>query len=420
MNLPQEVLVEICRHISHKIDIQQIRLVNKAFAAAGKIFLVSKIQHLLPSRNLEALIYISNDPCMRKYVRHIKFNDIRCTSEYLDQNRWDEWWKWRCHGVDKFQSLHPSKHYWNLYQEVYNEDESSRQRGLDTAAFHLTLGRFPNLESVTFTDEYRTVDLEYFSIPPKEIFWLPEPVQWPWKTPLEDVCMWDSVTSPYQTFVVVIRALSFMRCNIRRLSIAGYFVGISHRLFMTSGPDLDHLYNVFQNLREVALHIWTYNNELLWEEAMRSGSLAKVLSKATLLQSLDLDFSQRDPPEGHTMATFRFSTGFGDLTWCHLRRLALTGMFVGHFDLTGFLIRHAGTLQDVKMHSLWLSTPSWSCWPILFSELHRHSVTWRSCKFTRLWDEHANYRSLPSEDVVEYLRSGGKNPCYGHSCWDRV
>ena len=402
-SLPTEILVVVCSHLfradnwspgSRRWAIQEFRLVCREFAAAAFQFLTSVAYLSQYDYDLEILTTLSQHPILSKNIRSMVCDDSHLSPAHRSET------------LDKKAVAH--------LKRMQKEQKNIRRQGEDLAVFCAALTRFPNLKSITVTDGCNDIGGSY-STPVRfrsgswdtETLW---PLGWPAKVPFDHV--WNQASSPYHTFITVIRGLSIMGHQIHELSVESKEYGISHRMmFDASHKDFEHLCNVFKSLLKVDLNINTHG-EALWEEGtLKSGLIGAMLSKATCLESLQLS-SVPSEANGYINPVLTLSEGLGDTVWPFLHRLSLNEFSIGHRDLTGFLLRHRATLRHVQFLNLFLEGGSWSETLI---ELRKNSIIWDKCDMWQITDEDIDYCQC-GDNIVRYLREGGDNPLADPAC----
>ena len=230
------------------------------------------------------------------------------------------------------------------------------------------------------------------------------------------MCSWGP-SSPYHTFAMCIRSLSEMTIKLHELTIEGKTNAMSHGMFSYASPgDYNHLLKVFANLRKTSVKLMCSN-----EDPLRFPGVGRVLTHATLLQSLDLKC-----PGTCRQTRLILSRLFHTFTWPHLKHFGLHG-FTMHTDveLIAFFDRHR-TLESVALRSMFLhqrgsassDTVPCEAWRHLFRKLREQAINFKVLDLFELHDcaneegTHPNLavRANWGASVVQYLRHGGANP----------
>lgn len=141
--------------------------------------------------------------------------------------------------------------------------------------------------------------------------------------------------------------------------------------FHASAEDTAHLVNVFKNLRDLELCIFSHDSEVLWmEKTMRSGVLGNVLANALHLDSLGLHGCGNE--SFFAPVIFEFSSVLDQIIWSCLRRFHLGSFEIyGHVGLVNFLLSHRRTLVHVHLYNIGLLESDWA---IVFAILRRKGV----------------------------------------------
>ena len=208
-----------------------------------------------------------------------------------------------------------------------------------------------------------------------------------------------------------------MAIKLHELTIEGKKNAMSHGIFSHASPgDYNHLLNVFANLRKTSVNVMCSN-----KDPLNFSGIGRVLTHATLLQSLDLKCTGT-----YRQTRLILSRLFHNFTWPHLKHLGLHG-FTMHTDveLVAFFGRHR-TLDSVALRSMFLhqrgsdSVDDFPCeaWKHFFRKLREQAIKFEVLDLFELHDC-ANYEGAHPDlavranwgtGVLQYLRHGGANP----------
>lgn len=375
---------------------------------------VSLRLHFALSKDSEAFLYLTNHEIFSKYINEIICNEIVLPERYLEQPDWDTWWaasqKYRVLLRTEGDCSINSHDQYISYQMLHAEQERVKDERTDTTALCSSLDKLPNLQSVTITDGAWYWRRGYLTphLPACRIRDLPMHGYWPAAAPQGDV--WDQRSSPHHGFVNMIRTLSISGTTISQLRINGGCCGISHRLFLPAQlEDHHHLCTVFSHLQKLDLHINTHYREDLWQEACGSGKIENVFAAAKSLEHLRLTFDLGGGlDEYEYYSLLNLATCFGNVTLDHLRALELVSCTVDHVSLAEFLARQ-NAFEDLTLTFLANAAEDYA---LFLDELRLRAVVLKHCMF---YVDNRTFMSWSSkepksEELVEYLRYGGKNP----------
>ncbi len=409
LQLPPELITDIASYLTPEscnppkaTDLRNFRLTCSQFAVAGARYLTSTVYFSKYPYDLERLKDVSQHPIISKQIVHALCDDSRYEPKALDRPPWRDL-------INRYNLIahkHRCTELQEFYEQMYSEQLQVTKQGLDLATFCAALSRMPNLRSIQISDMCNRPGPSH-STPVKSSHpWRTGncPEIWPTNPPPN--ALWDQAVSPYHTFITVIRGLSLMDHEIRDLTVEGGREGISHRIFHASAEDTAHLVNVFKNLRDLELCIFSHDSEDLWmEKTMRSGVLGNVLAKALHLDSLGLHGCGNE--SFFAPVIFEFSSVLDQIIWSCLRRFYLGSFEIyGHVGLVKFLLSHRRTLVHVHLYNIGLLESDWA---IVFAILRRKGVQLETCILTELYTSDFVYYD-DVKDVLNYLLGVGDNP----------
>ena len=152
---PQELLREIVENVYYE-DLEPLRLVNKAFAAAAAPFLFEVIPLWIGVRSLERLTAISEHPQLSQYPKHIifspmRFIDYRVDAHYRDKvNDWLEYQP----GSLSMHTLTMTKHM-SAYRSYIEAQRLLSLKDTDVKVLARALSQLPRLE-ILHVDDWDT------------------------------------------------------------------------------------------------------------------------------------------------------------------------------------------------------------------------------------------------------------------------
>lgn len=414
LSLPCEVLTDIFGRLS-VTNLQQVRLVCRAFAAASEPHLFPRV-YISPSlKDIEVFQYITNHRVFSKYINEIVCDDTILPARFLEQPNWDDWWnasqKRRDSRRTELDCSKTSQDQYMIYQKLHAERQRVKDHGTDMIALCSSLPNLPNLRSIVITDRTRNWSRSWLTSTSEACRDrdLPENASWSAEVLRGDV--WDQRTSPHHGFVNMIRVLSISGTVISQLSIQGARGGISHRLFsQLQQQDYNHLCTVFSHLQKLELHINTHDRERIWHDASRSGKLVRVFAAAKSLEHLKLSFDMGNRLKLYLHGpSLDIESFFGNTTLLQLRALELESFEANPSSLAEFLARrHA--LENLTLTCFFYHACEYARF---LDDLRRRAVVLKHCMFrvpNHIADEWSSGRP-ESEAFVKYLRHGGRNPC---------
>lgn len=417
-SLPCEIVTNILRRLSVS-NLQQARLVCKAFAAASEPHLFRRV-YISPSlEDINVFQYLSNHRVFSKYISEIVCDDSVLPERHLERPVWDEWWtasqNRRDFGRTEVDCSKTSQDQYIVFQKLHAEQRRVEDQGTDLIALCSSLPSLPNLRSIVITD--RTTP-PWPTSPSAARRDRDLPTNEYWSTEVFRGDNWNQRTSPHHGFVNMIRILSISGTVIRQLSIQGARGGVPHRLFSLVEPqDHNHLCTVISHLQKLELHIDTHIWEDSWQKDCDSGKIKRIFAAAKSLEHLKLSFDMGEGVTLYEQSPFlNFATCFGSTTLLQLCVLELESFEVHGAHFAQFLAqRHA--LENLTLTNFFRSARKYASF---LEELRQRAVVLKHCMFRvekRISDIWSTGRP-ESEELVTYLRDGGRNPCHVDSAGD--
>ena len=264
----------------------------------------------------------------------------------------------------------------------------------------------------------------------------------PWPEPGENDDP-KSDRSWYRGFSVLMQAASMTNMNRLesfKIECDSERSGLSHSILDMSSSELHHAINVFRNMRTIDLKIDSktvgdrrpgMTGDQTWPRTLESGSIAKILSAATHLETLKLELEDAfcdTPGEIPSLTNL-----LGTETWPHLRHLRLGHMVLHENQFLKFFNRQCHTLQSLRLEQIALFPDRWvtereensTCrrWGNIFrtmaanhivlTSFDMHFHTWDDFNFTRA--ECIRHHARGAIEVLQLLESGGtkrkRRPC---------
>ena len=257
----------------------------------------------------------------------------------------------------------------------------------------------------------------------------------PWPDFAEDVVP-DHDRSWYRGFSVLMQAASM--ANITKVEsfevdcISDYS-GLSHSILDMSPSELRHTTNAFRNLRTVILRLdssfifdcqSSRRGRNTWSRTLESGSIAIVLSAATHLEILGLEFNEIPAFEPTEVPSFVKLIGIG--TWPCLRSVSLGCMTLHPKEFLDFFGRHRQTLRSLRLEQVSLFSKHYASqkeghkvfrpWHDTFQAMAKeylaltrfdtHSHTWDPLSYAL--GDCVQYHVHGSAEIFRFLESGGK------------
>ncbi len=416
-DLPLEILAQICRELRwqthpdykdsniQRKDIRSVRLVSREFAAAALPLLLKKVHFGQYNTSLETLQAVSEHNVLRHYVRTISCDDSLLAPVHLHDKAWREDWISCASLPDKYNE-ESMKDAQLRYKEIYDQMTKIIEEDEDSEVLNAALVRLPGVDKIIISDLFVSDESE--DICHKQILRKFLSAKHRTYEPPEE-SLWDRASTPYRSFVTVVRALSMTEHRIRAVYISGEYSGVSHRMFSSAAPkDFDAMCNLFRNLTYLYLDINTHGNEELWEDDTGSqDALYRLLSTANLLKTLLLG-SMYDFEEGVAPSTLKVSSCFGSFKWPSLRSLSLEGWTVLAEDLFGLLHRHRDTIKRIYFDDIHLEGRTWG--QLLDGIRDESAVMWTQADCERLSDAAGWDYSATEGEVTAFLREERDNP----------
>ncbi|KAK4500387.1 hypothetical protein PRZ48_008576 [Zasmidium cellare] len=404
LQLPDDLLAYISSFLSNK-EKRSLRLANRRLS----LFFPLRIPRVFISpsyKDIEVFKAIAAHPIYRKQIKEIVWDDAKFEKfepndeeddllpEERAKNRIDfenarqqnlmfvtggedAFVKARAYGYDsltaeplstapvldeKYMSLDES---FNLYNRLYEEQETIIQERLDVQAFKECLTAFTELQRVTITSEayrpniiapcYPTPLIRSFSLG----FNYPGP--WPWMPETMDETLsditWSEMKTHWHGVVIALEALAQCERLIPEFVIDTHYeqLGIPYQLFDGPSEDLNNLETLLEKgLRRLDLSINTFSN--FQNPGLRQlprGLFKSVLAKATCLEHFSLHTSSG---EHEAWRSYRMMNGVMKAlsavpleSWPSLKHITLSCVPVIYCDLVEFLRRLPQGIRSVEL-----------------------------------------------------------------------
>lgn len=328
---------------------------------------------------------------------------------------------------DLFMSLEEN---WDLYNRLYDEQETIIRERLDIAAFRDGLVAFPHLERITVTSEaYRpTIVNPYYPTPLIRSlpFGFNYPAPWPWMPEPEDEgnveLTLEEVRRYWRGIVLTLVALAQSERLVPEYIIDTRYehLGVPYRLFDQPCEELDSLRNLCERgLQRLDLAIHAF--PLLQNPGLTQlprGHLKDVLRKAKYLEHFSLHMATGEHPEDSsprelnenmdTLSTIPLES------WPLLRHITLSSIPVIYSDLIEFCRRLPPTVKSVELIDVGFTEGTYRD----FLEVCRDDLLWKSNKPVLAIAHQGGPANFPwrkkcvQEDIARFFE-GQHNPFEG-------
>ncbi len=405
IDLPTEILLSIFGCLA-KTDIKNVRLACKEFDAVASHYLFDSL-YMSPMRNeLDIFVQVMHHPIFSKSVREIIWYDVDFLPKCRKQSGWNSWYKsYRAHDISLPSIQVGDSEYCRLrYQTILAEVESIKRSGEDLAILCAGLATMTRVERIVLTDNsgqdpYHRYNPAAICNPPATLLPL---IDWPDKLPEAAPSVWLQATSPYHGFIVITRAMSLVRPNIRDFIIETRGnAGISHRLFLECPHEVDRIHQSFRNLSKIDLSINLHRGGPKVLDTLTTGNIGKALAAAQSLTNLILRF------DNQLRSVSPLSSVLGSGTWLCLRTFELESFYTPQPDLLQFLNRHSKILREVCFVDVRLSDGTWAD---VLDAMRNWSWPLPQCSFPDVWDSSNSDLYADVNAVRQFLHHGGPNP----------
>ncbi len=362
-----------------KRDVKSIRVVSRRFLDLCNLRFLNTVYVALRKQTLRVLVEISKHPVFSKTVKNIVY-DATCF-DALSRSQYDRLFYNDPHKLTK--SFHSSREgidseaSYLEHCKLYRQQEALKHDGTYIRIVKEALKRMPNVESFTMSELHSISNLEVRKdeiIRPRKWYLDQGPLRWDvsealWPTDLPHMFeFWnpeldsDRITfEPFLEFMRIFSALSKLGKPIRKLNIwpwswaSAPCASLPFQLLDLRQVDLQRCCTVFRGLNSLELSLQIILNQNV---STAIQNLQTLLVSAPNLVNLVLHINS----DGSDLSGDLSKNFFDSLTWPHLRSLELTENGATKIEYTAMrdlLLRHGGTLKELKLHRVLLKNGSW-------------------------------------------------------------
>ncbi|KFY67483.1 hypothetical protein V496_01554 [Pseudogymnoascus sp. VKM F-4515 (FW-2607)] len=340
--LPPEVWTMVFQMFSEEdYDIESVRLTCKIFEELATPFLLPPPRIICAplSGSLATLTAVSRHPVLRKSVMEVvydcnRYHFVETITEYKEALRRAVPFLGQFKEPKSEEEDRDLKTAFSQYRQTYDDQATMENSGEVIACLCSALMRMPHVKKITISPNFDCfLDSQSYS----KYFLEPDPAY-------------------NKAFLLMARVLSLTGTKIHDFNIErndepiGYRdpVGVNGALFrVMSNINLNHCCNAFRGLRSVTISA-DENDVAGW----MTGNLAKILSRATDLESLYINGCYQ---------SFQISAEYilSTTTWSRLTSLNVSHATLDQRDFLDLLRRHSVNLKDIYLFCVCLTNGSW-------------------------------------------------------------
>jgi len=418
IEVPAEVLIDIFHHVALN-NIKSIRQVCKAFNFAASQFLITRVFLSPLKADQVVLTAIAQHPIFSKRVQELVYDFRRFEARLTNKDVYASNLK-ICSTLSRRRQLTETiiNDGWVRYCADYKEQEMNKQTKNDSRCLEAALPSMPNLKRLVVANRWTKSEhcLDHFSTQfrqsyarnAREILML-EPSEWY----SGDYLQAGSGIPFYNGFLACTHAFRTGQLRTITLGQDCMVSRLSHQIFDLSQEVLQDTCDCFANLTNIEFQINTDSLDTLERHLTKltlySGHMAKLLSAATHLEVLNLDF------ESHTTlgrSDDIWSNTLRSGVWTSLHTFRLSYVTVRQQDLCHFLRRHRCSLRTLHLENMKIEPPG--TWESGLKEMQCMPMNLQACRLTRLQPHNSSFgqvsRFVRSQDILDYLGFRGKNP----------
>ena len=373
-NLPSELLHMVCTHLKRR-EVANLRLASRVVAPIGLQYLIPEVHLVVAEDSFKRLAAIARDPVASKYVTSLFYEADAL--EVLDENEW----KMNVRSPDYYKRLWKGPRYMlrSLTKDLtpasvsiaharvmprHHYTKQQLREALRTyqgfcdyqgrvdqfdSKIAKAMKKFPNLKELIILAQVGRPSRAFKSVFAPGFCKMYRKDMWEW--PVGLVQMRSLLLGAHHAGLKIER----LYCSI-----------VNWRILMENSKTFERMKRSMLHLRELCVTFSTGldEEEDEWgflqiekceEYLQRSRRLEEFVTSAPYLERLEICFEWNEP-----IQPTEFRHVVGDFYWSSLKavRFEMIGAVENH--LVGFFERHASTIKDVRMGSLFLSHGRWS------------------------------------------------------------